>query len=357
MKSERREADKESWVLVAADSLLDHLRPDGRVEITDTQYPESHTYLAGDLFPLLESYRISNDEKYLNGARRILDYFRENQRDSGGWTFGFLEVGGERSTTLGGYGSYRELTDKVTAAASGWSMAAVRKYERITGDQSYRPMVAKAVGFLDSAWDDSWGFDDGTQRAIFKDALAIVGLSVWQDVYPRAEALLSKAIESVTTSPRFWNEREKNWVADVGGQEPGGAPVTCTMSCALLEAAGAEFAQSHARPALDAILAHTEHNCAHNRALMPHWPYRQDRADIRGNTYLILLMKLLDVTTGTTVYRQTRRYSKVASWLATMRDEQGFLEYENCRDGTRGSHASPAQFLTSFWVCGTYKWD
>ena len=357
MPCQRREIDKDDWILLAADFLLDHLKADGRIEIFDTQYPESHLYLSGDLFPLLEAYSISNGQKYLNGARRILDYLQRNQTSSGGWTFGFLELGGERSSTIGGYGSYHELSDKVTASSAGWPMAGVRKYERITSDQSYRPMVEKAIDFLDSIWNDKWGFDDGLFRATFKDALAIVGLMSWQDTYPEAKTLLSKTIGFVTENHRCWSENDKNWFDKVSGEKTAPAAVTFTISCALLEAAGSKFVKSHIEPALKRILVSNDYNCSHEPALLSFWPYRQDRADIRSNVYLLLTMKLLDAITDSPMYLNTPRYTKVASWLETMRDNQGFFEYQNCSDGSRGSHASPAQFLIAFWVVGTYKWD
>ena len=133
--------------------------------------------------------------------------------------------------------------------------------------------------------------------------------------------------------------------------------MTFTGCCALLETTGKQFVQSHIQPALEGILNSREHACCHNPSLLSYWPYSQDRADIRSNVYLVLTMKLLDLITGQTAYRKTSRYKDVVSWLESMRDRQGFLEYQDCHDGTRGSHASPAQFLVCFWVCGTYKWD
>ena len=47
MPPPRREPDKDDWIIFAADFLVDHLTPEGRVEILDAQYPESHMYLAG----------------------------------------------------------------------------------------------------------------------------------------------------------------------------------------------------------------------------------------------------------------------------------------------------------------------
>ena len=353
----RREPDKDDWVIFAADFLVDHLTPTGRVEILDTQYPESHMYLAGDLFPLLEAYALSNDHKYLDAARRILDYFRHNQDASGSWTLGFYHRGGEITTTLAGYGSFTELADKVVAAAPGWPLAGMRKYERLTGDEQYRPMARRAIDYLLGCWNEQWGFDDGFFRPLFKDVLNVLGLSLWQDVYPDVEPLLDRAMQFVTSSPRCWSASDKNWYVDVGGPDLAEVAGTLTAACALLETTGTRFVDSHVQPALERILASNQGRCAHNPAVLSYWPYREDRADVRSNVYMLLTMKLMDVITGVTNYRQTQRYRDVAAWLGTMRDEHGFLEYENCHDGTRGSHASPAQFLICYWVCGTYKWD
>ena len=162
MPLERREADKTDWVLLAADFLERHLTPEGRVDIRDGQYPESHIYLAGSLFPLLEAHQLSGDGKYLTAARRILDYFRRHQRSEGGWTSGYAAAGGERTATLAGYGSYRELADRLSASIPGWPLEAVRKYERTTGDPSYPPMAERAIQYLTGIWNDHWGFDDGS---------------------------------------------------------------------------------------------------------------------------------------------------------------------------------------------------
>ena len=356
MTATRRESDKTEWIRFAADVLLNHLRPDGRIEITDTQYPETHLYLGGDLFPLLEAYATSKDQKYLDGARKVLDYFSANQLPSGGWTFGCLAEGGERTTTVGGYGTYREMADKVCAHSPPWPMAAVRMYERLTGDEAYRSLVIRAVSFLECIWDDQWGFHDGVVTAIFKDKLAIAGLSQWRDVNPKADMLFRRTIDFVTRSPRCWNGRDRTWWADVGGDKPAPAAGVAAMCCALLETTGTRFVDSHIEPAIGRVLARNEYNCPHDPDLLSYWPLREDRADIRSNAYLLLAMKLLDVVTGTTRYRQSPRYQRIASWLATMRDDQGFLEYENCGDGSRGSHASPAQFLVCFWVAGRFLW-
>ena len=357
MPVERRELDKNDWILFAADFLVEHMTDEGRVEILDTQYPESHMYLAADVFPLLEAYVLSSEEKYLTAARKILDYFHRNQHACGSWTLGFYKAGGERTTTLAGYGSFDELRDKVVAAEPGWPLAGVRKYERITGDEQYRPMVRKAIAYLSNCWDEDWGFDDGFFRPLFKDVLSLLGLSLWRDIYPELDPLLDKALRFLTESPRCWRASDRNWFVDVGGNDLAEVCGTLTASCALLELTGTRFVESHVRPALDKILASKDGLCSHNPAVLSYWPYREDRADIRSNVYLLLAMKLMDVVTGTTQYRQTQRYSDLAAWLEGMRDEQGFLEYENCADGTRGSHASPAQFLVSYWVAGTYKWD
>ena len=339
MPPPRREPDKDDWITFAADFLVDHMIPEGRVEILDTQYPESHMYLAGDLFPLLEAYALSRRDKYLTAARQILDYFGRNQAASGSWTLGFYHLGGERSTTLAGYGSFAELADKVVAAAPGWPLAGVRKYERLTGDEQYRPMVQKAIAYLNNCWHEHWGFDDGFFRPLFKDVLNILGLWLWREFDPRIEPLLDKAIRFLTESPRCWSEAEKNWFVDVGSDDLAEVAGTLTASCALLETTGTRFVDSHIQPALDRILASADGLCSHNRAVLSYWPYRADRADIRSNVYVLMAMKLMDVITGATAYQQRQRYQDLAAWLTTMRDEQGFLEYENCHDGTRGSRA------------------
>jgi len=354
--AERREADKDEWVLHAADFLLSHMRADGRVEIVDTQYPEGLLYLAGDVFPLLESFVVSRDERYLVGARAALDCLRATQQVSGGWLHGFLEGGGERTETIGGYGTFSELALVPSVATTGWAMAAVRKYERIAQDCSYRPVVENAITYLESVWDDRRGFDDGPVRATFRDTLVIVGLSLWSDEYPLADSLLSRAVSFVTESPRCWSQHDVNWMSDVGGRQPAGVAGTTPMCCALLEATSTRFVKSHIQPALERILSDEEYHCSHNPALVNYRPFREDRADIRSNVYLLLLMKLLDRVTGTTGYSRSHRYARIAAWLETMRDEEGFFEYENCHDGSKGGHASPAQFLVSFWVCGTYGW-
>lgn len=358
MLLQRREPDKDDWILFAADFLVDHMTAEGRVKIDDTQYPEGHLYLAGDLFPLLEAYALSKQDKYLDAARKILDYLRRNQVESGTWTVGCYDVSGaERTTTLAGYGTHAELAKKEAAAMIGWPLTGVRKYERITGDEQYRPMVHKAIACLQNCWNEDRGFDDGVFPPLFRDVLGLLGLWLWREIYPELDPLLEGQTRFLTESPNAWSEPDKNWYVDVGGTDLVEAAGTLTGSCALLELTGTRFVDSHVKPALDKILASQDGLCSHNPAVLSYWPYREDRADIRSNAYLLLAMKLMDIVTGTTEYRQTQRYMDLATWLEGMRDEQGFLEYENCADGTRGSHASPAQFLVSFWVAGTYKWD
>ena len=179
MPIQRRETDKDEWILFAADFLVDHMTDEGRVDIRDTQYPEGHLYLAGDLFPLLEAYTLSKQDKYLAAARRILDYLRRNQVESGAWTVGCYDVSGaETTTTLAGYGTHAELAKIEAVAMIGWPLTGVRKYERITGDEQYRPMVRKAIACLQNCWNEDRGFDDGVFPPLFKDVLGLLGLSL-----------------------------------------------------------------------------------------------------------------------------------------------------------------------------------
>ena len=268
MTTQRRESDKDDWILFAADFLVDHITDEGRVEILDTQYPESHMYLAGDLFPLLEAYVLSRRDEYLAAARRILDHFRRNQHECGSWTLGFYKAGGERTTTLAGYGSFDELRDKVVAATPGWPLAGVRKYERITGDQQYRPMVRNAIDYLSGCWNEHWGFDDGFFRPLFKDVLNLLGLSLWRDVHPELEPLLDNELRFLTESPRCWSDADKNWFVDVDSNELIEVAGTLTAACALLELTGTRFVESHVRPALDKILASKDGLCSHNPAVL-----------------------------------------------------------------------------------------
>jgi hypothetical protein len=358
MSNDRLEHDRLDWIVFAADFLTSHLTPKGRIVIPDTEYPESHLYLAADLFPILEAYKLSGKRKYLAAASRILEYLRLNQTPSGTWTLGYaVDAGGERTHTVCGYGSYRELADKTSALIPGFPLAAIRKYERMTGDEAYRPTAARAIEYLAGTWNDEWGFDDGFFRSTFKDFLCACGLSLWQDVYPETEALVVRAVAAMTENPRWWNEEEKNWLSEVGSDQVAFPSATLMNCCALLETTGKRFIESHIRPAFERLLANTAIVSPGNRSVLTSWPFNQERASVRGNSLVLLLMKLLDIISGRTSYRQTTRHRELVEWIETMQDDQGFFEYQECQSGRRVGHASPAQFLISFWVCGTFKWD
>ena len=72
--------------LDACDFLLEHLTPEVSYEVDERWGPEGVSYLSEIPSILLEAYRITARQKYLEGAMTILDHLQRTQMPTGGWT-------------------------------------------------------------------------------------------------------------------------------------------------------------------------------------------------------------------------------------------------------------------------------
>lgn len=82
----RVDHDRLNFALDTADFIVDRHDDDGAYRVSEHWGPEGEIYRAICVWALLDAYNVSNDRKYLDKSKTILERFKKRQCESGGWT-------------------------------------------------------------------------------------------------------------------------------------------------------------------------------------------------------------------------------------------------------------------------------
>lgn len=334
---DRIDKDRLGQALDAADFLLEHLGDDGVIRIEDSWAPENPAYLSETPWVFLEAFKLTGDEKYRHGTTRIFDHMRDTQKPDGSW--------------------YRTIENANWILINGAVAYGVRKYEKITGDDSYRPMIDRAFSYMCSCWDSDTGFWEHIPRTRYEESICLLGLWSWRNIREEADRLAPKVVEHITTHPSIWDGEKKYWIPNglVKGRELATPSFTAITSCAILATTADQYASSHVKPALDHVLGNPLLKCDHipggyhigQEAYL-------DEANVRGATALATAMKLFDLTTESTTFSSSSEYAKICAWIDGMKAEHGFYEYQSNSDHSRHAQGSPAQYIPCWWIFGQF---
>lgn len=336
--------------LDGCDYLLEHLTEDGRYQAKDLWGPESDLYVYGLGSVLVEAYRISNEEKYLSGARKVFDYLQRKQLPNGGWTLNLSGTGQEFQITE--QQRRRSWKYEVLPAIGAYAYA-IGKYRRVTGDNRYNAMIDRAIDRLMQVWDEDRGLfiekhderrDELRSDPITYQGMFLLGLGVWQQWRPELCPIVERLTEAIRKNYQSFDERSM--------------PFMRVLHAALLMRHGSrDYAVNEIKPRLDELVHSRVFKCSEIPGGYGHRDGVRgivaSEANCRGSGAVALGMKLYDLTTNTRTYRDSEEYRDVAGWIDSMKAEHGYFGYQTQHDMKRKGRGSPAQFIPCWWIFGT----
>jgi len=337
--------------LGACDFFLEHLTPDASYEVDGRWGPEGESYLIDMSWAVLEAYRISGKQKYLEGARAIFDRFQRSQMPAGGWA---LKLGPDGLEFKATEEERRVTWEREDLPLIGSVTHAVAKYQRLTGDDRYNDVVERAVDHLLEFWDPESGsfleksdehFVGMRSAPTSYQAYFLVGLSAWARWRDSLEPLMPKLVEYIRRNLESFDEYTMPFMR-------------VFHMVLLMKHSALDYVVHEIKPRIDRLVTSPVFKCAKIIGGYGHRDsYRgivNTEANIRGSGAIAIAMKFHDLTTGTRTYRDSEAYREVAAWIDSMKAERGYYGYQTEYDGQRKGRGSPAQCIPCWWIFGEF---
>ena len=337
--------------LDACDFLLEHLTSEGRYEVEERWGPEGEWYLVSICRTLLEAYRITGRQKYLDGAATILNRLQQTQMPAGGWA---LKLGPDGLEFKAAEEERRLTWERENLPMIGNVTHAVAKYRRLTGDDRYNGMVDRALEHLFEHWDPENGcfveksgehFVGMRSAPTAYQAYFLLGLVAWRSWSERLEVIIPKLVGYVRRNFESFDEYTMPLMR-------------ANHAILLMKHRSLNYMVSEIKPRIDRLAASPVFKCP---GILGGYGHRDSyrgivntEANMRGSGALAIAMKFYDLTTGTTTYRDSDAYRDVTSWIDSMKAERGYYEYQTEHDGKRKGRGSPAQYIPCRWIFGQF---
>jgi hypothetical protein len=74
---------------------------------------------------------------------------------------------------------------------------------------------------------------------------------------------------------------------------------------------------------------------------------------MRSAIGLAYAMKSYDYFSKDNYFTKTCRYKNIVSWIDSMKDDEGYYEFQDSKDGAKYGKGSPGQYLPALWILGT----
>ena len=337
--------------LDACDFILEHLSPDATYTVDNCWGPEGELYTAEIAWTLLEAYRITGRPVYLEGGAAILARLQRAQMPSGGWAAKLGQNGMEFRMTE----QERRLTwERESLPVIGAVTYAAAKYRWLTGDSHYNGMIARALDHLLEQWNPEEGcfVETGNRHFIGMrssptayQAFFLLGLGAWRRWRKSLEPVLLGLAEYIRRNFESFDENTM--------------PFMRTYHAVLLmKNSSLEYITRMIKPEVDRLIASPVFRCSGITGGYGHRDsYRgivNTEANIRGSGAAAIAMKAYDLITGSNTYRDSNAYKDVASWIDSMKAENGYYEYQTQQDGKRKGRGSPAQYIPCWWIFGDF---
>jgi len=332
--------------------------PLGFFEPPDSKHQEIAIYQIESTWTLLEAYRRFGDRAFRDAAIRTLDRFADLQRPDGTvehtplppayyqaareaafeYTLGRLE---RDDRVYPGSQMNPDTFPQMGVTDGGLAMAA-RAYANVCGEDRYHDAGWRALDHYRSIWDPAY-LKKNHFITFYGLSFALVAFHAWRRTYPAAKAMVEAITNLLTDGPVWW------------GYSPSKLAI---VGVGLITVHGCRFADSHIRPALEALLESGLEVLPGGYGMATGQGDRWgDYADIRGTVPLMIIMKAYDAVTESRTFTKRVAYQRMLDWLSRNREaaeRAGRPFYEvQLADGSWYGSGTPI-YLTVWWALGRF---
>jgi len=343
---QQRDSIRLADALGACDFLVSHLDDHGGYHHPEQWGPEGNLYVARIASVLLEAWAVSREDRYLAGARCVLDALARTQRPDGHWALGLYGKGIEYDATK--KVKERDHDDDAFPWVAGSAAVVLDKYRRTTGDDGYREVTRTCLDALATCLSTGSGLIDADLQdwnLCMTRAESLIGLSCWTDQRPELAPCV---------------ERLADWLEGQFATFDAESQPFCTVlsSLALLRVRGFARAGRLVKEVIDRYLATRSYAC---EEIPGGWGHRDTsrgiittEGNIRGTGALAILMKSYDLAAGREEYTVTGEYLRMSTWIDGMKDaDGGYFEFQKASDMKRRAKGSPGQTIPCIWIFGS----
>lgn len=342
-----------------ADYLLRIQSPEGFFVSPDSKHQEIAIYQIESTWTLLQAYETLGNTAYLQAAARALDrfaalqgpdgtvphaplpeaYYRRAQEVVFEYTLARLERDGRvYPGSEMDEGDFRQM-----GLTDGGLAIAARSFAIVSGEDRYRAMGFRALDHYCAVWNPLY-LKKHSFVTFYGLAFALVGFHTWKEHYPGGKEMVREITHLLTEGPVWW------------GYSPSKLAI---VGVSLLTVHGPRYADSHIRPALEALLEAGLEVFPGGYGMATEDGRQWGRyADIRGTVPLMIIMKGYDAVTGRETFTSREEYGRMVSWLERNRQAaeamgRPFYEVQQA-DGTWFGSGTPVCLLPIWWVTGRF---
>ncbi|MBC7759652.1 MAG: hypothetical protein H7069_12400 [Phormidesmis sp. FL-bin-119] len=349
--AKRVDLNRLSVGLEGAKYLADNFVKTGRYKSQESWGPEGVLYLAESSWALMDAYRISGQEIYIDAVKSILKAIKKMQKPSGGWAIELGKSGIAFKVTDEEREDSALYEDPPTTAAF---LRTIAEYQELTDDKTYFEMGSKAFEYLFAMWnEESRTFVDQRKRKLLGlrsnpngyHLFFLIGIDAWRIFSPE------RVDRVFPTMLAFIKENFDGFDIDI-------MPLICALhAVALLDYCSTDYIETVIK---DKILNVLVNNPTFKIPQVPGGYGHRDgsrgivttESNMRSCAGIALAMRRYDIVTNTQTFTSMPQYQSIANWIDQMKSNTFFYEFETLPERKKQGHGSPGQYLPSWWIFG-----
>ena len=316
--------------------------------------PEGEIYRAICSWIFLDLYEITKKTEFLNGAKILLDRFKERQMTNGGWSLSLGKDGQRFKVNEEERYISKIVSDPIVAGAI---LKGIASYKMISKDDTYDDTAEKAFSYLKSVVNvEKAELNTTTDKSIINlrsdpsayNFLLLLAFESWIKFESRiASNYFNSMLKSVTKVFENFNEKTM--------------PLMIGYHVAILSK---HKKHSYLKNTIKNILDnHIEKGLFRSSKIIGGYGHRDglrgivnDELHIRSAIGYAIAFKSYDYYYGKKYYTSSNTYSNLIKWIENMFSRKGcFYEYQNEKSKLKLGHGSAAQYLPILWILGTLQ--
>jgi len=347
----RVDAARIDYAINSADYIVSHHDKDGNYKVQESWGPEGEIYRALCIWVLVDIYNLTKKKSFIDAARIILDRFKRTQLSSGGWTISLGQDGLRFKISEIERKDSNNQEDPIIAGAV---LKSIVDYSIATGSNEFNLMGTNAYQYLTDIWDERIGTVNENKNRKLTDLrsnpdayhfLIMQGINSWYQFGSKDAGFKFKKILSFVrkTFEKFTEET---------------MPLMIGYHVAILaKHESAIYRNTVIKPKLDSYL-HSDLFASNE--IIGGYGHRDglrgivtDELHMRSAIGLVYAMKAYDYFSKDSYFTITNSYKNIVSWVDSMKDDEGYYEFQDSKDGHKYGKGSPGQYLPLLWILGT----
>lgn len=334
-----------------ADFIVSHHDKNGTYFVRESWGPEGEIYRAMCIMVLVDAFSLTERKEYIETARKILIRFKRTQLKSGGWTISLGEDGLRFKITEVERKDSQSQEDPIIAGAV---LKAIVDFSLITDSNEFKLMGKRAYKYLTDIWDDDIGTVNENKNRELTDLRSnpdayhfyiMEGIKSWHMFGSKDAGIKFKKILLFVrnTFEEFTEET---------------MPLMIGYHVAVL----AKYETSQYRVSVIEPMLSNYLNAGlfASNEVTGGYGHRDglrgivtDELHMRSAIGLAYAMKAYDYFSKESRFTQTKKYKNIVKWIDSMKDDEGYYEFQDSKDGIKYGKGSPGQYLPLLWILGT----